>query len=193
MANFDSAYMKTMGFEGGYGNDPDDVGGETYKGISRVYNPSWSGWKVIDAKKLQPNFPKNLNDDQELLASVKSFYKAGYWDVNLLDLVTDQDVAEEMFDTGVNLGVVKAAMFLQQSLNYLNRNESLYPDIVEDGKVGKKTMETLAFYLKYDKPIYLLKVLNVLQGMHYLNYMKKSPTQEKYARGWFSRVEISKK
>jgi lysozyme family protein len=193
MANFDSAYTKTMGFEGGYGNDPDDVGGETYKGISRVYNPSWIGWKLIDEKKSQPDFPKNLDKDIVLLNAVKSFYKAEYWDVNLLDLFTDQDIAEEMFDTGVNLGTGKAAMFLQQALNFLNRNQGLYPDIVEDGKIGKKSMETLAFYLKYDKPIYLLKVLNVLQGMHYLNYMKKSPTQEKYARGWFSRVEISKK
>jgi len=193
MANFDPAYMKTMGFEGGYGDDPNDAGGETYKGISRVYNPSWSGWKVIDAKKSELGFPKNLDTDQELLANVKSFYKANYWDVNLLDSFTEQDVAEELFDTGVNLGVVRAATFLQQSLNYLNRNGSLYEDIVEDGKIGKKTMKVMGIYLEHDKPTYLLKVLNVLQGMHYLSYMKKSPTQEKYTRGWFSRVEISKK
>ena len=192
MANFDSAYAKTMGFEGGYANDPEDVGKETYKGISRVYNPSWPGWKIVDEKKSDPNFPKCLDTDIIITTSVKSFYKANYWDVNLLDSFTDQDIAEEMFDTGVNLGVSRAATFLQQSLNYLNRNENLYPEIVEDGKIGKKTMETLAFYLKYDKPIYLLKILNVLQGMHYLNYMKKSPTQEKFARGWFSRVTLTK-
>ncbi|GAJ23902.1 unnamed protein product, partial [marine sediment metagenome] len=37
---------------------------------------------------------------------------------------------------------------------------------------------------------YLLKVMNILQGMHYIEYMRKSPTQEKYARGWLKRVKI---
>lgn len=193
MANFDSAYNKTMGYEGGYAHDPDDVGGETYKGISRKYNPSWSGWKVIDAAKSQSNFPKCLDSNSDLLVSVKSFYKAGYWDVNLLDSVNNQEVAEEMFDTGVNLGPAKAALFLQQALNLLNRNENFYPDIVADGKVGKITLTTLEYYLRYDKVDYLLKVLNILQGMHYIEFMKKSPIQEKFARGWLSRVEISKK
>jgi len=34
MANFEQSYAITMGHEGGYDNDPDDVGGETYKGVS---------------------------------------------------------------------------------------------------------------------------------------------------------------
>jgi len=36
----------------------------------------------------------------------------------------------------------------------------------------------------------LLKIMNVLQGMHYISYMNKSPVQEKYARGWFGRVSL---
>jgi hypothetical protein len=28
--------------------------------------------------------------------------------------------------------------------------------------------------------------------MHYIEYMTKSPTQEKFARGWFNRVDIKK-
>jgi hypothetical protein len=47
-------------------------------------------------------------------------------------------------------------------------------------------------YLKKDKPELLLKILNVFQGMHYIDFMTKSPIQEKYARGWFTRVEIEK-
>ena len=37
MANFEEAYKKTSDFEGGYVNDEDDAGGETYRGIARNF------------------------------------------------------------------------------------------------------------------------------------------------------------
>ncbi|KKK46716.1 hypothetical protein LCGC14_3162480, partial [marine sediment metagenome] len=38
MALFTEAYEITLQHEGGYSNDSDDVGGETYKGVSRRYH-----------------------------------------------------------------------------------------------------------------------------------------------------------
>jgi len=35
--------------------------------------------------------------------------------------------------------------------------------------------------------------MNVLQGTHYVEYMREHPEQEKYARGWLKRVEIRQK
>ena len=90
------------------------------------------------------------------------------------------------------MGDQRAVLFLQEALNVFNRNGDVYPDLVVDGKFGKNTMEALKTYLKYDKPYLLVLVINVLQGKHYLDYMKKSPTQEKFARGWFSRVTLTK-
>lgn len=52
MANFKEAINKTLKFEGGYVNDPDDSGGETFLGISRVNNKSWKGWKLLINVKL---------------------------------------------------------------------------------------------------------------------------------------------
>ena len=67
MANFDAAYQKTAAHEGGYVNDPDDAGAETYKGISRRFNPSWIGWAKIDEMKVNvENFSQNLEGDAEL-------------------------------------------------------------------------------------------------------------------------------
>lgn len=40
MADFQESFRIAMGHEGGYSKDPDDAGGETYKGISRKFNPS---------------------------------------------------------------------------------------------------------------------------------------------------------
>ena len=39
MADFNDAFDETMGHEGGYVNDSNDAGGETYRGISRRFNP----------------------------------------------------------------------------------------------------------------------------------------------------------
>lgn len=46
--NFLKSYDILIKHEGGYVNDPDDKGGETYKGIARKFNPDWKGWKIID-------------------------------------------------------------------------------------------------------------------------------------------------
>jgi len=192
MANFIEAYNITMKNEGGYANDPTDVGGETYKGISRRYNPSWNGWIIIDEYKTKPGFPNTAYNDANLNSKVKEFYKAMYWDVNLLDEFTSQKLAEEAFDTGVNMGVGRAAKFLQKALNLLNKNGTIYPDIVEDGQVGQNTLKALNSYLAYKDESFVYKIMNILQGMHYIEYMTKSPTQEKFAFGWLERVDFIK-
>lgn len=193
MASFREAYNITMKHEGGYVNDSDDVGGETYKGVARRYNPTWAGWKVIDKLKNQAGFPRSAYIDSALDDMVKDFYKALYWDVNLLDYCASQLVANEMFDTGVNMGTGRAGKFLQKALNLLNKNGKLYRDVVEDGRLGKNTLKALEGCLSYRGDEYLFKLLNILQGNHYINYMTKSPTQEKYAYGWLKRVNFIKK
>ena len=48
MANFDIAFRRTISAEGGYVNDPNDKGGETYMGISRRAHPTSKIWTYID-------------------------------------------------------------------------------------------------------------------------------------------------
>lgn len=194
MAKFSIAFNKTSMHEGGYSNDPDDVGGETYRGISRRYNPIWHGWKIIDdCKRFEFSMEECLRlkgitiDDL-----VIEFYKDKYWNPWWGDEIDDQDIANEMFDTSVNMGVNRAVEFFQKSLNYLNRNGKLYSDIVEDGVFGKNTYRAYQSLPIKDRDT-LYKMMNVLQGMHYMNYMSKSPIQEKYARGWFNRVDFIKR
>lgn len=191
MNHFDEAFDKTMSHEGGYSDDPTDAGGETYKGISRVYNPNWSGWVIIDSLKSTAGFPQQLGSNAELQACVRGLYKQKYFEPYQGDRLPEL-LAIEMFDTSVNMGVGRAVKFLQIALNVLNRNEKLYPDMVEDGDYGNTTHSNLYTYLQKNDIGVLLKIMNVLQGMHYINYMKKSPKQEKYARGWFNRVTFDK-
>jgi lysozyme family protein len=192
MADFDEAYKNTMLHEGGYVHDPDDPGGETYRGISRRYHPGWNGWAEIDGMKDRTDFPECLDHNSALQSKIGDFYKQHYWDKFLGDEVPNQDIAEELFDTGVNLGVWRAVTYLQIGLNILNRNQRIYSDIDEDGGFGSITLATLRRYLSLDSPEYLLKIMNILQGMHYIDRMQTSPVQEKYARGWLKRVEFKK-
>jgi lysozyme family protein len=191
MADFDKALVPVLGHEGGYVNDPDDMGGETYKGVARRFNGGWPGWRRIDPAKRQRGFPQRLERDDVLQGQVRAFYKQHYWDKFQGDAIVNQDVAEELFDTAVNLGVGRAVTFLQRALNVLNRNATLYPDLVEDGAFGPRSLTALSAYLDRDAPAHLLKVLNILQGMHYIEFMTRSPEQEKFARGWLKRVRIT--
>jgi len=192
MANFKISYNITLGHEGGYSNDPVDAGGETYKGITKRYEPDWDGWGVIEQHRSDSNFPKCLDSLMLLQEKVMVVYKRKYWDIFWGDRIDNQDVANEMFDTGVNMGTNRSIKFLQKSLNLLNRNQKNWNDIGEDGVIGNNTLNTLDNFLNnYKRDIkYLLKMMNLFQGMHYINYMGKSSKQERFARGWLNRVTI---
>lgn len=196
MANYSKAYKIVMKYEGGYNNDPDDRGGETYKGISRRYFPDWKGWNLIDVSKkedgLDSQFPEGLSDIYILQVMVEQLYKDQFWNRFRGDQIENQEIATELFDSGVNMGVHQAVKFLQRSLNYLNRNGKLYRELVDDGLIGKNTFAALDVYMKNDKPEILLKLMNLLQGAHYIEVLKDYPDQEGFIRGWLDRVEISK-
>ena len=114
MANFEIAYKRTSKFEGGYVYDPDDNGGETYAGISRKANPQWLGWKTIDAAKIKADFPKNLDNNAVLRQQVKTLYLKNYWNPIWGDKIIKQEVANEIYDFGVNAGVATSIKLQQR-------------------------------------------------------------------------------
>lgn len=113
MANFDIAFRRTISAEGGYVNDPDDKGGETYMGISRRAHPSSKIWTYIDKveKKGKTNrqITAELKKNNWLTAEVKKIYKESYWDKFQLDKCRLQKISNEIFDDAVNRGVGAAA------------------------------------------------------------------------------------
>lgn len=122
MAYFGDAFKKLSIKEGGYVNDKDDAGGETYRGISRKYNPIWQGWTMIDSYKKyytvgSKEFKSKLDNDVQLQKLVWEKYKIDYWDVFELDDFNSQRVAEQLFDTNVNCGQVAAIKMAQRVLD----------------------------------------------------------------------------
>jgi lysozyme family protein len=186
MANFNPAYAITMGHEGQWVNHPNDRGGETYKGIARRFHPNWTGWAHIDAMKSQKGFPGNLRSiQQKLEPHVQSFYKAQFWDRMRLDQVHSQQIANEMFDTAVNMGIAAAVADLQRSLNILNRNGKSYPQVAVDGKIGPITLSTLN---RHPNPRNVFNTLNGFQFMRYVAICERDPSQEEFFNGWLNRV-----
>lgn len=109
MANFKEAFEKVVYNEGGYVNDPDDAGGETYMGISRRAHPNSIIWKHVDkitAKyKTFKTITKYLKQNKELTKEIECIYKSDYWMKFNLDKEKSQRLANQIFDSAVNIGI----------------------------------------------------------------------------------------
>ena len=109
MASFKEAFEKVVFNEGGYVNDPDDRGGETYMGISRKFHPNSIIWKHIDKITSKYKTPKTitkyLKQNKELTKEIECIYKSDYWMKFNLDNEKSQRLANQIFDSAVNRGV----------------------------------------------------------------------------------------
>ena len=199
MKSFEIAYNITLGHEGVYSNDADDKGGETYKGIARRHWPLWEGWKIIDiytTKYSGSELNRQLAGNDGLQGMVKEFYYQNFW----LPLGGDsfhQEIANEIFDTGVNQGKYAAATYLQLSLNKLNRNQKDFKDLHVDGQIGYNSKAAYEAYMSTERFAsrnseklikWLLKWMNFYQLKKYESITTKNSVQEKFIPGWTERV-----
>ena len=172
MAKFENAYPLILAHEGGYVNDPEDLGGETYKGIARKKQPDWVGWLVIDRMKQQPNFPNSMEGNPILQEKVLQFYKVLFWDKVGGDLIADQDVAASIFDFAVNAGVYSSV--------------SLAQGVVGsgcDGIMGPKTIQAINAFT----PDHFIAAFTVEKCRKYIAICKKRPESRKFFFGWIDR------
>ena len=122
----------TLHHEGGYVNDPKDLGGETKYGITKRFYPD------VDIK--------NLTIEQAV-----EIYKKDYWDKNKVESLP-QNLWHIYFDMCVNMGKRTAVKVLQRAA--VNKGR----DIEVDGGLGPMTIGALkgveldrvrAFRVKY--------------------------------------------
>jgi len=173
MASFENALTKTLRNEGGYVNDPDDPGGETYKGVARNLHSSWEGWSIVDSSKRQTGFPANLEHNEDLQDKVKLFYKTKFWDRILGDQITDEHVGFAIFDFGVNAGISTSAALAQQVV-----------DVNSDGVVGPTTINAINAM----NPEHFIASFTIAKIVRYVAIVNKRPTSRKFFFGWISRA-----
>lgn len=173
MADYKQALKVTIVNEAGYVNDPDDPGGETYKGIARKMNSKWDGWTTIDMLKRQSGFPANLDQDTDLQSAVENFYEVQFWDRISGSLITDQSVANSIFDFAVNAGTATSASLAQMVVG-----------AESDGVIGPKSVEAINAF----NTDHFLASFTVAKIARYINIVKKRPSSRKYFYGWVCRA-----
>ena len=179
--------------EGGFANRGPkvDIGGPTQKGVSQRFlnslnrqNPQWGLPKVTG----------NLTDDQ-----IDGIYRIEFFDKPNIQKVADipglqgqaPKLAEQLFDSGVLHGTVKAGKFLQQSLDQVLGTDLRVTDAqgrkANDGIVGSETRAAIARAVRDGRAAAVNDVMvsNRLAFMRTLPILKNNP-------GWIPRAESFK-
>lgn len=116
MSNFDQAFDRLMGHEGGYVNHPDDPGGETMWGITA---------RVARANGYAASM-RNLPRD-----TAKHIAKKAYWDRAQCDKLPDA-VAWQVMDAAYNHGIGNAVRMLQRAVG-----------AADDGQFGPMSLKAV--------------------------------------------------
>ena len=111
--NFEQAFQKVLGFEGGYSDHPADPGGKTRYGITEAVART-AGYRG-DMKELPLDLAKRI-------------YQADYWNAVRAGELPD-GLRYLMFDAAVNSGPPQAIKWLQRAAG-----------VEPDGIFGPKTM-----------------------------------------------------
>ena len=154
--------------EGGYANNKNDRGGETYRGISRKHHPGWIGWKYLDARE-----KKHGDIFEDLEQVVELFYFGNYY-VRIAGRQIEKFhplLALHLFDFAVNAGVGKATRMLQRIAG-----------VGQDGIIGPVTLKAVEndaemIYVKY----YLNRIV-------FYRRISKIDNNKVFLKGWLKRV-----
>jgi len=130
MADFKTAFLFTLQHEDSTrsGKVTIDAGGRTRFGI---------------AEKFHPDLPEEFftGPAEDALAKAEKIEQREYWDRMRLAEVENQNLANKLFDMGVNMGVRQAAVYAQRAAR-----------VAEDGVISPQTLaavnsaEPIAFY-----------------------------------------------
>lgn len=171
---FEYAFRKIVQSEGNYINESTLPEQETKYGISLQTA------KLFGHKGKMAHFTVGM---------AKDIYKKGFWDANKINNIypISAHIAMEMFEVGVNLGVMKPALWLQRlcnSLNTIKGGKYKYgSDLVLDGIISKTTIQRLTeIDSKGHKVIY--NGINAMQMSHYITSSYIKPTARQFFVSW---------
>jgi lysozyme family protein len=170
----ESAVTALIEREGGYVNSPTDRGGPTC-------------WGITEQVARAHGYTGAMQDLPREFA--RAVYLDRYWTTPAFDLVSlrSEAIAEELLDTGVNMGPATASKFLQRAVNVLNRGATAYPDVIVDGAIGRMTLYALDQLIATRGAtgvMVLLRMLNGLQSVRYIEIAEANPSQESHEFGW---------
>lgn len=157
MASYNDAIVITLAREGGsrFTDIANDRGGATKYGISQAAYPT------LDIP--------NLTEQQ-----ARDIYKRDYWDRIRGDDIQSQIIAENIFDTAVNMGTRTASRLVQVTL-------SITP---ADGVIGS---ESLAVINQQDEKTFIA-YFTLAKIARYAKICMDDRSQSKFLLGWINRA-----
>jgi len=157
-----TALKFTLAWEGGFVNDPRDLGGATNKGITqRTYN----SYRI---KNRLPTKSVQLIVDSE----VHEIYHEMYWKPCQAELM-ELPLAIVQFDTAVLFGVGGAIKFLQEAL-----------EITADGIFGPQTKEVM----EANNNIQTARTIIERRIAFHNRRVQQNSSQRRFLQGWLNRV-----
>lgn len=165
MANVNKLAPWILKWEGGFVNDPDDLGGATNKGVTLSTYMQYcrkKGYPVPTVERL-----KNLSDREwtEIL-------KTMYWDRWKADQIVNQSVANILVD------------WVWASGNYGIKIPQRLLGVAVDGIVGPKTIDAV----NSRNPRELFDMLKIARFDFIEDICRKRPDNNKFKRGWMNRI-----
>lgn len=194
---------KTLQWEGGYVNDPDDAGGETNFGIT---------WPTLkEAIRMGIVSPSVTIKGLTVNDAIK-IYEALFWSRKLkLDVAWCPDaMATVLFDASVNSGVSRGSKFLQSALKMVpdsisdslsDRQLAMLNAVAVDGEIGPITRRACyavapgyvvsSRYSSYDGLPFdiLMATLFTAKRNEFYNTISKNGNNAKFLVGWLRRSE----
>jgi lysozyme family protein len=165
---FQEALHFTLNWEGGYVNDPDDPGGATNRGVTQgVYD----AWRQSKGLKAQPVSEIAMDE-------VGAIYQK-YWDACSAGAFR-LPLAAVLFDTAVNFGAARAIRFFKiaRGLTFDGTNTSGFYPRADMAKLAGEAPEV---------QFVIANSIIALRKKYRLDRVAKSPTQEKFLKGWQNR------
>lgn len=181
---FDRKFLEPLlAREGGskYTNNPADRGGPTRWGVTAA--------KLGEYRRLgraaTADEVRNLSREEAV-----ALYRSDFWEKPGFAAFADvsERIAEELLDTGVNMGVGIPGPWLQRTLNALNRGQKDYADLPTTGFVGPMTRNAMSSLIqrrgRADAEDVVLKGLNSFQCVRYIELSEKREANETFTFGW---------
>lgn len=159
--NFDKAIPVLLEIEGGYSNNPYDLGGETNFGISKKQYPH------LDIKNLTPKMAKDI-------------YYNDFWLKFRLHEIVDFEISKQLLLMFVNLSYTSAAYVVQKAINRSGGN------VKQDGVIGSGALLAIN---QLDK-LRLSDCIRLELVKFYLGRVMLNKTQKVNLEGWIRRAML---
>lgn len=172
MADVNKLAPFILQWEGGFVNDPDDLGGATNMGVT-IGTWRQVGYDKDGDGKIDVNDLKLLTKEDV----IKRVLKPHYWDRWQADKINNQSVANILVDwvwaSGVH-GIKKPQTLL---------------GVKADGIVGPKTLQAINDYPNQKE---LFEKIRAIRIQFIDDICKARPTNNKFKKGWLNRINALK-